>query len=507
MAARVLAGVLAVLLPAAAAHATATFVIINADDPGEGFNDPTPIVPAGGNPAGTVGQARLNAFQYAADLWGALLQSSVPIRVQANMDPLTCNSTSAVLGQAGATSVFRDFTGAPLTNTWYPQALANAITGSDQAPATPDIAAVFNSSINGDAGCLGGVSWYYGYDANPPAGDVDFVTVVMHELGHGLGFQTYVDLPTGARFLGRDDMYMAFLERALAIPSAWTDMTDAQRVAAATSDPALRWTGTAVSYMATQVPLTGGMNGERVRLHAPNPLQNGSSVAHWSIDVSPNEMMEPVLTIPIHEPGLAKFLMLDIGWPMDASVPVTWQDLAAAYADGVVRVTWRCVVDEPLAGFRVYRAEDGKAGRELLTGARDLGALARTFTDPAPPAGASLRYTVAAVRPDGSELLSPELAVTVAKATLALAQNRPNPFNAGTEVAYALDQPTAVRLRIYDAAGRLVRTLVDEVRPAGRHAAFWDGRDDAGRNAASGAYICRLVAGTSVRSVRMTLLK
>ncbi len=132
--------------------------------------------------------------------------------------------------------------------------------------------------------------------------------------------------------------------------------------------------------------------------------------------------------------------------------------------------------------------------------------MAQAFTDPTPPAGASLRYTVAAVRPDGSEMLSPELAVTVA----ASAGAGPEPaqsLQCRHPVAFALDRPTAVRLRIYDAAGRLVRTLVDGVRPAGSHTAFWDGRDDAGRNAASGAYVCRLEAGTSVRAVRMTLLK
>lgn len=504
---RAAALILVGLLAASGAHAAATFLVVNRDGPGEGFNDAAPWTPTGGNPATTLGQARLNAFQYAADLWGGLVQSSVPIRVSARMDPLTCTSTSAILGQAGTNTVHRGFTGALLANTWYPQALANALAGFDVANQQDDIGATFNSALNGDAGCLGGAGWYYGFDGNPPGSDIDFITVVVHEIGHGLGFQTFVDLTTGAKLSGFNDMFMVHIERALAVPPDYPSMSDAERVAAAASDPALRWTGVAASYMAAQVTLTAGLNDEHVRLHAPGTLQPGSSVSHWSTSVSPNELMEPVLTSPMHDPGLAKFLLLDIGWPMDASVGVVWRDLRATVAGGAVQLTWRCEADEPIVGFRVYREHAGKAGQELLSGERALDLGTRSFVDRRPPTGASLLYTVAAVRPDGSELPAPQVAATVAAVGLVLAQNRPNPFNAATEVDFVLDRDAAVRLRVHDAAGRLVRTLVDEVRTAGGHTAFWDGRDDRGRSVASGAYVCRLEAGESVRVVRMTLLK
>jgi hypothetical protein len=58
------------LVAAAPAAATTRIIIINGDDPGEGFNDPTPAAPVGGNSGTTKGQQRLIAFQYAADLWG-----------------------------------------------------------------------------------------------------------------------------------------------------------------------------------------------------------------------------------------------------------------------------------------------------------------------------------------------------------------------------------------------------------------------------------------------------
>src|SRR6266849_1962820 len=97
----------------------ATIVIQNGDPAGVGFNDTTPVAPVGGNPGTTLGQQRLNAFQTAANIWGATLTSSSPITVLATWESLTCSSTSAVLGSAGTTSIWRDFPGATLPGTWF----------------------------------------------------------------------------------------------------------------------------------------------------------------------------------------------------------------------------------------------------------------------------------------------------------------------------------------------------------------------------------------------------
>ena len=78
---RQLAAVFGVALLAAAMsaelQAAATIVIINNDGANEGFNDPTPVAPVGGNTGTTLGQQRLNAFQHAAGIWGARLTSNV----------------------------------------------------------------------------------------------------------------------------------------------------------------------------------------------------------------------------------------------------------------------------------------------------------------------------------------------------------------------------------------------------------------------------------------------
>ena len=90
----------------------------------------------------------------------------------------------------------------------------------------------------------------------------------------------------------------------------------------------------------------------------------------------------------------------------------------------------------------------------------------------------------------------------------ALSQSFPNPFNAATRFEYRVPRAGAVRLAVYDLLGQRVRILVDETAHApGRHATGWDGRDAAGREAASGPYFYRLEApGSGFALTRRMLL-
>jgi len=96
---------------------------------------------------------------------------------------------------------------------------------------------------------------------------------------------------------------------------------------------------------------------------------------------------------------------------------------------------------------------------------------------------------------------------TIFPPAASLAQNFPNPFNPGTRVVFTLEAPSAVSLRIYDAAGRLVRVLVERDRAAGQYEEIWDGKDASGRTAASGIYFCRLGAGSFSQTRKMILLR
>ena len=73
-----------------------------------------------------------------------------------------------------------------------------------------------------------------------------------------------------------------------------------------------------------------------------------------------------------------------------------------------------------------------------------------------------------------------------------LGHARPNPFNPMTSIEYTVAAPSRVTIRVYDVAGKIVRTLVDSHVAAGRRTAVWDGTTDAGPRAASGVYFVRM---------------
>jgi hypothetical protein len=88
-----------------------------------------------------------------------------------------------------------------------------------------------------------------------------------------------------------------------------------------------------------------------------------------------------------------------------------------------------------------------------------------------------------------------------------LAQNYPNPFNAQTTIEYTISRPGQVSLKVFNATGQLVKTLVNDYRPINRYVVTWDGTDEAGRPVASGVYFYQLVTGEYQQAKKMTLLK
>jgi hypothetical protein len=242
---------------AGAAQAAATIVINNTNAAGVGFNDTTPAVPIGGNPGTTLGAQRLFAFTYAANVWGATLTSTIPIVINASMTALSCTATSATLGSAGATSTFRNFANAPYTNTLYSYALANKLAGAYLGTLNAgQITASFNSNLGLNANCLPGRTWYLGLDGNHGT-DIDFIPVLIHEMGHGLGFQTFTNGQTGAQSGGVPSIWDRFLF-STAAGQPWYLLTNAQRAASSISKDGLVWIGPNVTAAVPSV-LTFGL--------------------------------------------------------------------------------------------------------------------------------------------------------------------------------------------------------------------------------------------------------
>ncbi len=242
------------------------------------------------------------AFQYAVDIWAGLLDSSMTINITATWTPLA----TGVLGSAGAISLYRNFPGAPAANTWFSDALADRRACGNRG-GTYDINANFNSSF---------ADWYFGTDGNVPFTQWDFVSVVLHEIGHGLGFAgsfTTVSAGVGQwdhpSYPGTPTIYTRFVRDGLGNPIiSYASPSAALGTALQGGASGLFWTG----------PFgTTGNSGTQPTLYSPNPWEAGSSFSHFDQATYAVELMKPALPngTAIHSPGTRTLGALrDIGW-------------------------------------------------------------------------------------------------------------------------------------------------------------------------------------------------
>ncbi|MGH8587098.1 MAG: hypothetical protein ACREWE_13280 [Gammaproteobacteria bacterium] len=356
--------------------------VINRDGRREGFRErraPDADSTIGGNPGTTLGRQRLIAFRAAAAIWAERIQSPVRIRIDARFDPLPCDASSAVLGEAGPTTIHRDFRGARVRRTWYVQALANALAKRDLARGRSDIEAEFNSALG--TTCAFPDVWYYGLDGRPPGTKIDFVTVVLHEITHGLGFVSLVDLATGEKFMGLNDIFMRRLENTRT-GKRYPRMTNRERVRASRGVRALRWTGRQVAAASTLLGDGVDPSG-RVEMYAPRPQEPRSSVSHFSTSLFPNQLLEPVYTGPDHVPDLELPLLRDLGWRQQAGA-----DLSIGVVDapdpvppgGALTYVITVLNGGPEAATRVTLSDTLPGGVEFISATQSQGTCTGTAT-------------------------------------------------------------------------------------------------------------------------------
>jgi hypothetical protein len=354
-------GLAALLLLAGLPAGAATITIMNTNLAGVGFNDPTPVAPVAGNPGTTLGQQRLNVFLAAAAYWSNRLSSSVPITVSAKMVPLSCTAQSALLGQAGAGSYWSGFAnGRP--STWYAKALANALSGVDQ-DSSAEIDAQFSTNLDNNPACLGGIHWDYSIGGTAPLQTLPFYQTVRHEIAHGLGFITLVDLTSGALAQGQDDIFELFLEDH-STGKTWGQMTDHERLVSSTDTGDLRWVGPHVVTASGVLTAGRGPSGH-VQMYAPSTLQPGSSVSHWDTALTPDEILEPFATLNPHD-LLTTHLLNDIGWSLQTSAACVEAADTACLQSGrfEVKVDWETSTNTgsgQVISFGGQRAENNES--------------------------------------------------------------------------------------------------------------------------------------------------
>lgn len=250
------------------------------------------------------------AFQFALDIWSNLIVSAVPIKVFADF----ANLGTGVLASARPAYNVINFPNAPEPDVLYPAALANALSGQVLFPDED-----FDLLIN-----LGNsIPWYFGLDGNTPAGLFDFVTVALHEAGHGLGFTTTRSFSAGVGSLrsgGNPSVYGLFMvdgdgNLLLDLPDPSTQLGDAF---------------TSGDLFMDGLFTKNALGGNRPELYAPSVFQGGSSLAHWDEAAFPAGDINSLMTPQIGSAesnfdigNITRGLFKDMGWVLnDAEVPL-----------------------------------------------------------------------------------------------------------------------------------------------------------------------------------------
>jgi len=243
-----------------------------------------------------------NAFQFAVDIWKNLIYSPVPIHVKANWVSLKKD----VLGSCRPADYRTDFNSTQIWNCYYPIALVEKMLGEEVNSVNDyEIEASFNKDFS---------NWYFGTDGNTPADQYDFVSVVLHEMAHGLGFiGNFYSLSGKGGYSSGVDKFSAVFD---------------QLVENKIGEKLVNTTLFANPSVKLNQNLTSGwlnydllIEGALPRLYAPSKWDGGSSIYHLNdatyLPGDPNSLMTHASDMgeAIHAPGPFTMAILnEIGW-------------------------------------------------------------------------------------------------------------------------------------------------------------------------------------------------
>lgn len=470
-----------------------------------------------------------NAFEYALDLWSSHLNSTVPIRVQASWVDLQCDDDGCVLGSAGPTLVFRDFGAGSEPGTFYTIAQASAMTGRDLVAESQGSANSTDYDITVNMNC-NFPNWYFGTDANTPAGTIDFVTVNLHEIGHGIGFigSMSVNNTTGSYGIGGNNLPLVYDLNAedgngvsLLNTSVYPNPSNALYQALTGQRDGVFHTGQDARnvYFAQPVPL-----------YSPFEWRPGSSFSHLdqsTFNQTENALMRPRVeqAFAVHSPGPIFCGMLsDWGWPLgtnclafigsEAFITVNQSALDFGVTNVGTTVTRQFTIsneelaEDPLSfnlsiensNFEIFPSS---AATQSLSPGESAIITIRYNPEMDAIHNANLR-----IAHNGSNQSSPILISLTGESLerdeiARLEQNYPNPFNPTTTIPYILPESSLVEMKVYSLGGQLVRTLVErQEQSEGRYEVILNGAD-----LSSGIYLYRLVVNGFADTKKLIVIK
>lgn len=243
-----------------------------------------------------------DAFLFAVQIWEDLLTSPVTVEVDASFTDLP----GGVIGASFRPDLFRNFNSNDpqyLEDTYYVASLANKLSGTDQNGGREEIEIEFSDTF----------VFYFGTDGMCPVTAIDFVSVVLHELGHGLGLTPSTQIGNGGMIYGVNGdpiVYDRFV-----IDGTGTRLTDF--ATGTPSNPLNNFLQSNDIFWSSDSEANGS------RLFAPVNWAQGSSISHLdevTFNPTSSALMTPFIAFgeANHNPGpIALAMMNDIGWDMD----------------------------------------------------------------------------------------------------------------------------------------------------------------------------------------------
>jgi len=193
---------------------------------------------------------------------------------------------------------------------------------------------------------------------------------------------------------------------------------------------------------------------------------------------------------------------------LSTEVATLLSNFSASFQENGVEVTWRLAEEGIDMQFFVLRSKSPD-GYFIDLNAENVtsNGMLYGYKDEDVTPGATYRYRVDVLDEEGRRTLFETTTIDVPALAVSLQKIYPNPFNPQTTIAYAIPETGPVELGVYDARGRLVRTLVDGIQPHGSHVQDWNGTNDNGTAVASGVYYVRLQVKGRVQTKKAVLLR
>jgi hypothetical protein len=192
---------------------------------------------------------------------------------------------------------------------------------------------------------------------------------------------------------------------------------------------------------------------------------------------------------------------------LTSAVDVAIASFVGEYSNDIVLLKWTVSSDSPFDGYDIYRSEGEEENFTRINEERIEAGPTVEYSDPTAIPGRSYNYYISAIKGNTEAVRSTTVKLTLPPKPVTLYQNFPNPFNPSTTISFFIPDRMSVTLDIFDVKGSRVKTLINEIKPAGRYKAQWNGRNTHGNSVSSGVYYYRLATGKKVITKKLVLMR